>query len=258
MGYKVGRAGSHCGGMEIRMKKDTYTAVILAAGNGSRMKSSIKKQFMDMLGKPLIYYAIKQFEESPVEDIVLVTGEDSISYCKEEIVEKYQFTKVHKIVPGGKERYHSVYQALKETEGEYVLIHDGARAFIDQEIIQRAMESVKQYKACVVGMPVKDTIKIVDENQYAADTPKRSALWQIQTPQCFVTKEIRKAYEKMLAHHPGEITDDAMVMEQYGTRKIRLIEGNYNNIKMTTPEDKAIGEIILKKMKKLVDNPNGQ
>lgn len=229
---------------------DTYTAVVLAAGSGSRMKSNVKKQFMDMLGKPLIYYALKQFQDSPVDDIILVTGEDAISYCKEEIVEKYHFTKVKKIVAGGKERYNSVYNALKEAEGEYVLIHDGARAFVDQEIIARAMAGVKEYKACVIGMPVKDTIKVVDEEGYAVDTPKRSTLWQVQTPQCFVTEEIREAYEKMMNTSQDGITDDAMVMEQYGTRRIRLLEGNYNNLKMTTPEDILVGEMLLKKSEK--------
>lgn len=232
------------------MKKESYTAVVLAAGNGSRMKSRTKKQFMDMLGKPLVYYALKQFQESPVDDIILVTGEESLSYCKEEIVNKYQLTKVKKIIAGGQERYHSVYHALKAAEGDYILIHDGARAFVDQDIIARAMEGVREHKACVVGMPVKDTIKVVDEEGYAADTPKRSTLWQVQTPQCFVTREIREAYETMMAGCQDGITDDAMVMEQYGTRKIKLIEGSYNNIKMTTPEDILVGEIILKKDKK--------
>lgn len=233
------------------MKKESYTAVVLAAGNGSRMKSRTKKQFMDLLGKPLVYYALKQFQESPVDDIILVTGEEALSYCKEEIVNKYQLTKVKKIIAGGQERYHSVYHALKAAEGDYILIHDGARAFVDQDIIVRAMEGVREHKACVVGMPVKDTIKVVDETGYATDTPKRSSLWQVQTPQCFVTREIREAYEKMMADCQDGITDDAMVMEQYGTRKIKLIEGGYNNIKMTTPEDILVGETILKKIKKV-------
>ncbi len=230
--------------------KNTYTAVVLAAGSGSRMKSNVKKQFMDMLGRPLIYYALKQFEDSPVDEIILVTGEDAISYCKEEIVDYFGFTKVSKIVAGGKERYHSVYNALKEAKGDFVLIHDGARAFIDQDIIGRAMAGVDEYKACVIGMPVKDTIKLVDENGYAKETPNRSYVWQVQTPQCFVTQEIRAAYEVMMATCQDGITDDAMVMERYGHRKIKLLEGSYNNLKMTTPEDILLGEIILKKVEK--------
>ncbi|MBE5956662.1 MAG: 2-C-methyl-D-erythritol 4-phosphate cytidylyltransferase [Lachnospiraceae bacterium] len=230
------------------MKTTKYTAVVLAAGSGSRMKSNVKKQFMDMLGKPLIYYALKQFEESAVEEIILVTGEDAIDYCREEIIEAYGFTKVAQIVAGGKERYNSVYNALKVVKGEYVLIHDGARAFIDQDIIDRAMSGVEDYKACVIGMPVKDTIKVIDENGYAVSTPNRSTLWQVQTPQCFVTEEILTAYEKMMSSSQTGITDDAMVMEQYGCRKIKLLEGSYNNLKMTTPEDILVGEMILKNL----------
>lgn len=227
------------------MDKKTYTAVVLAAGSGSRMKSTVKKQFMDLLGKPLIYYALHAFQNSPVDHIVLVTGEDAIEYCQKDIVDKYNFTKVKAIVSGGKERYESVFNALNIVEDEYVLIHDGARAFVDDEIIARAMHGVDEYKACVIGMPVKDTIKVSDTDGYAVDTPKRSALWQVQTPQCFVTEEIKKAYSIMMEGNQDGITDDAMVMEQFGERRIKLLEGSYHNIKITTPEDISIGEAFL-------------
>ena len=237
------------------MEKATYTAIILAAGSGSRMKSKVKKQFMDFLGKPLIYYALKAFHDSPVDEIILVTEKNAIDYCKEEIVEKYNFTKVHKIVPGGKERYESVYFGLMETTADYVLIHDGARAFIDQNIITRAMEAVKVYKACVVGMPVKDTIRVVDKDQYSVETPNRATLWQMQTPQCFVTEELIDAFRAMMKQENESIgiTDDAMVMEQFGKRKVKLIEGSYNNIKVTTPEDIVIGERLIQSMQDGVD-----
>lgn len=228
------------------MKKETYTAVVLAAGKGSRMQSKVKKQFMKLLGKPLVYYALLAFQESPVDEIILVTGRESIDYCRKQIVEKYGFTKVKEIVAGGKERYESVYEALKVASMDYVLIHDGARAFLDEEIISRSMKGVAEYNACVIGMPVKDTIKIVDKDQYAIETPKRSLLWQIQTPQCFITDEIRQAYEQMMAEEAKNITDDAMVMEQYGDRRVKLIEGSYENIKITTPEDIVIGKALLK------------
>lgn len=228
------------------MKKETYTAVVLAAGKGSRMQSKVKKQFMKLLGKPLVYYALLAFQESPVDEIILVTGRESVDYCRKQIVEKYGFTKVKEIVAGGKERYESVYEALKVASMDYVLIHDGARAFLDEEIISRSMKGVAEYNACVIGMPVKDTIKIVDKDQYAIETPKRSLLWQIQTPQCFITDEIRQAYEQMMAEEAKNITDDAMVMEQYGDRRVKLIEGSYENIKITTPEDIVIGKALLK------------
>ena len=228
------------------MTKGTFTAIVLAAGSGSRMKSKVKKQFMDLLGKPVIYYALKAFQDSPVDDIILVTGEDAISYCKEEIVEQYGFDKVRQIVAGGKERYESVYNALSQVRTKYVLIHDGARAFVDAAMIKTAMEGVAEYKACVIGMPVKDTIKIADTDGFAAETPLRSLVWQIQTPQCFLSEEIKEAYSAMMDGNREGITDDAMVMEQYGNRKIKLLEGGYDNIKITTPEDILLGEVLLK------------
>ncbi|MBO5522903.1 MAG: 2-C-methyl-D-erythritol 4-phosphate cytidylyltransferase, partial [Roseburia sp.] len=164
------------------MKK--YTAVVLAAGAGKRMNTKVHKQYLEVAGKPLLYYTLKAFEESGVDDIVLVTGAGEETYCRREIVEKYGFHKIKAVVPGGKERYHSVYQGLLAAEGaDYVLIHDGARPLVEQEVIERCMESVEKYQACVVGMPVKDTIKIVDREQFAKETPDRSTLWQVQTPQ---------------------------------------------------------------------------
>ena len=228
------------------MKKESYTAVVLAAGKGSRMQSRVRKQFMKLMGKPLVFYALRAFQESDVDEIILVTGKEAIEYCQKDIVERYGFSKVSEIIVGGKERYESVFEALKVAKSDYILIHDGARAFLDQEIINRSIKGVKKYKACVIGMPVKDTIKIVDENNFAIETPDRSDVWQIQTPQCFVTEEIRNAYQLMMEQQNETITDDAMVMEKFGERKIKLIEGSYENIKITTPEDMVIGKALLK------------
>ena len=141
------------------------TAIVLAAGSGKRMNSKVHKQYLLMNGKPVLYYSLKAFEESNVDKIVLVVGAGEIEYCKKEIVERYGFVKVCAIVEGGKERYHSVYEGLKAAgETDYVLIHDGARPFLTQDIIERTITMVAQCKACVVGMPVKDTIKIVDKD----------------------------------------------------------------------------------------------
>ena len=117
-----------------------------------------------------------------------------------------------------------------------------------QEDFPRVLFSrqVKKDKSCVMGMPVKDTIKIVDENRYAVSTPPRSTMWQIQTPQCFVTAEIREAYQKMMEAGDDSVTDDGMVMETYGIRGVRMIKGSYENMKITTPEDMLLGEAILK------------
>lgn len=228
---------------------EKITAIVLAAGTGKRMNSAVAKQYMMLAGKPVLYYSLKAFEESEVTDIVLVTGEDDISYCQREIVNKYKITKVSAIVAGGKERYHSVYEGLKVAAGtDYVLIHDGARPLLTQDIIARSVNEAKQSGACVVGMPVKDTIKVVGEDGFAKATPERSGLWQVQTPQSFSYSLITDAYKKVIASGDTSITDDAMVLERITGRQVRVIEGSYQNIKITTPEDLAIAEVHLKEL----------
>jgi len=221
------------------------TAIVLAAGSGKRMNSKVHKQYLLVKGKPVLYYALKAFEDSQVDDIVLVVGAGEVEYCRKEIVEQYGLKKVRAIVEGGKERYHSVYEGLKVTSADYVLIHDGARPFISQDIIERTIEAVCEYEACVVGMPVKDTIKIVDEDAFAKETPKRSHVWLVQTPQAFSYSLIFDAYTRLFAEEDSSITDDAMVVERMTEHKVKLIEGSYQNIKITTPEDLLVAEAYL-------------
>lgn len=226
-------------------------AVVLAAGQGKRMDAGIAKQFMKLKGKPLICYALEAFEKSQIDSVVLVVGKDTVDYCQNEIVKAYGFTKVKAVIPGGKERYHSVYEGLKvfgcESVLDYVLIHDGARPLISGAVIRRVIEAVKQYPACVVGMPVKDTIKVSNAEGFAAETPDRRYLWQIQTPQAFQFRLIFDAYEKMMHLHNVQegITDDAMVVEAMTSCPVKLVEGDYRNIKVTTPEDLLIAEAFL-------------
>lgn len=225
-------------------------AIVLSAGSGSRMKSDIPKQYLTVNDKPVIYYTLKAFEESAVDQVILVTGAGDTEYCRKEIVNKYGFQKVHAVVPGGAQRYDSVYQGLKAvSNGEYVLVHDGARPLVTPEMIGRAIEGAREYGACVLAMPVKDTIKIAEASGYAVDTPDRSMLWQVQTPQAFSYELLMTAYERMYRHPQKEITitDDAMVVETFTDKKIRLVEGSYRNIKITTPEDLEIMKIFLKK-----------
>lgn len=230
------------------MEKDNHTvAIVLAAGQGRRMNSEVHKQYLLLKGKPILYYALKTFQDSFIDEIILVVGQGEVDYCQREIVDKFQFTKVTKIVEGGKERFHSVANGLREVEGEgYVFIHDGARPFVTEEILHRSYEAVRQYHACVVGMPVKDTIKIADENQFAKVTPNRKMVWQIQTPQIFSVQLVKEAYEKLLAEEENlkqqgiQITDDAMVVETLLQHPVKLVEGSYQNIKITTPEDLSV------------------
>lgn len=221
-------------------------AIVLAAGQGKRMQSKVQKQFLLIKEKPVLYYTLNAFENSPViTDIILVTGKDEIEYCQKEIVDKYGFKKVCKIVAGGKERYHSVHHGLQAVEeADYAFIHDGARPFVDNDMIERAYEAVKEHKACVIGMPVKDTIKIADKNGFASQTPDRKKVWQVQTPQTFEFQLIKDAYSRLLEEEPEGITDDAMVVETMTDCKVKLVEGSYRNIKITTPEDLEIAAIF--------------
>ena len=228
------------------MEKQKYTAIVLAAGSGKRMNSKVHKQYLIKQDRPVLYYSLKAFEDSAVDEIVLVVGKGEEKFCRKEIVDKYGISKVKAIVEGGKERYHSAFEGLKQTsDADYVLIHDGARPFVNQDIIRRCMQEVQKYQACVVGMPVKDTIKIADEEGYAKQTPDRKNVWMIQTPQTFSYALIYEAYEEMLKTEDAAITDDAMVLERIKGKKSKLIEGSYRNIKITTPEDLLIANVYL-------------
>ena len=227
-----------------------YTAIVLAAGKGRRMKSDVSKQFMELNGKPVIYYALAAFEKSRVDQIILVTGESDIDYCRKEIVEKYGFHKVVGIAAGGRERYDSVWRGLQAAKhSDYILIHDGARAFIDQDTIERCMQDVRESRACVAAVPVKDTIKAVDNCLFGKETPDRSTLWTIQTPQVFEQSLIYEAYRKLaqeeISGTAPTVTDDTMVAEYYMGIPAHMVMGSYYNIKVTTPEDLVLGRAIL-------------
>ena len=230
------------------MEQGRCTAIVLAAGQGKRMHSKIQKQFLEIGRKPILYYSMECFQKSPlIQDIILVTGEDMISYCQSEIVEKYGFTKVCKVTAGGKERYDSVYAGLLCCQDtDYVYIHDGARPFVTEEMIQRGYEAVKRTNACVMGMPSKDTVKLADPSGYIKETPDRKIVWNIQTPQIFSYDLIRGAYESIRKKDMSNVTDDAMVVEQETGTKILMVEGSYQNIKITTPEDLAVAEAFLR------------
>lgn len=232
------------------MKREIHTAaIVLAAGSGKRMGSSTKKQYMLIDDRPVIYYSLKAFQESFVDEIALVVAPGDVAYCKKEVVEKYGFDKVQYIVEGGKERYHSVAIGLNRISAcDFVFIHDGARPMVTEEILERALACVEVHEACVVGMPVKDTIKIADEEGIISATPNRNLVWMVQTPQVFAYSLIKDAYDRLMVEEREllkkgiSITDDAMVVETFTGQKIRLVHGSYENIKITTPEDLLIAE----------------
>lgn len=266
------------------MKKAICTAVVLAAGAGKRMQSNVAKQYLILNGKPLLWYALHVFEVSKlIDDVILVVGKGEIPYCRREIVEKYGFLKVTEVIEGGEERYLSVWEALKLLDSKLqmasemphqseavvfeqaampekadvyaknrlVFIHDGARPFVTEQILQDTYDAALEYGACVTGMPVKDTIKIINKEGFAMQTPNRKTVWQIQTPQVFDAELIVEAYRELIENMEQikasgiEITDDAMVAETMKGKAVKLVRGSYENIKITTPEDMKIAQCFL-------------
>ena len=222
--------------------------IIVAAGTGSRMNSDRPKQFLEMEGHPLLYYTVKAWQESFISEIILVTSGGYLDFVKKDIVEKYGFDKVTKVITGGETRFDSVYRGLLACEdADYVYIHDGARPCVDAGVIERAREGAEEYGACVSAVPVKDTIKVVDKEGFAIDTPERSSLWAMQTPQAFKYDIVRKAYDALADKDRTGITDDAMVVEKSGAVKVKMVVGSYDNVKVTTPEDLRVVENIIKK-----------
>ncbi|MEG0806548.1 MAG: 2-C-methyl-D-erythritol 4-phosphate cytidylyltransferase [Lachnospiraceae bacterium] len=226
--------------------EENITAIVLAAGSGNRMHQKTKKQYLQIKSKPVLYYSLRAFEESIADNIIVVTGETEIQWVRETIIERYGFKKVSQIVAGGQERFQSVYQGLKAAKGStMVLIHDGARPLVSQEIITNSVEGVRKYGAVIAAVPVIDTIKQVDEQGVIINTPDRRELMAAQTPQSFEYELIKSAYDKMMSHSGAILTDDSMVLEYYGHHKVRIIEGSYRNMKVTIPEDLALLENYL-------------
>ncbi len=230
------------------MKKEKSVAIVLAAGQGKRMGTTTAKQYLELAGYPVLYHSLKAFQDcEKIEEIILVTGTDEISYCREKIVEKYKLDKVKSIISGGKERYDSVWQGLQEMseDMEYVFIHDGARPMLTQDIIQNGLQCVKEFGSAIAGVPSKDTVKLVDDDTFAKETPERKYVWNIQTPQIFAKELVYEAYQKMMDMPHEQVTDDAMVVETYLWKKVKIYEASYKNIKITTPEDLEIAELFI-------------
>lgn len=224
-------------------------AIVLAAGRGSRMNSGIQKQFMELGGYPLIYYALRVFEHSSVDEVILVTGKNETDWCRREIVDKYGFCKVRSVVPGGSERYLSVYEGLRAAEEpDIVLIHDGARPFVTDEIINRTIRSALESGSGIAAVPAKDTVRVVDETGTAVLTPPRDRVWMMQTPQAFRYPLIYRAYQELVSRNIQNVTDDAIVLETVLNQGVKIVEGSYSNIKVTTPEDMETARAFLKRV----------
>jgi 2-C-methyl-D-erythritol 4-phosphate cytidylyltransferase len=225
------------------MKSD---AVIVSAGKGQRLIEGRKKQFISLVGKPILAHTIDKFEACPlIRSILVVVGQEDMDYCMKEIVEKYRYRKISQIVPGGKQRQDSVKNGLDALSKnvDIVAIHDGVRPFITREMIEESIQSAIRLGAVAFGMPVKDTIKMAHPNGTVLKTLERESLWQIQTPQTFRVNLIKEAYHK--ATEDGFVgTDDASLVERLGI-KVHLLPGSYTNIKITTPEDLMLANLFL-------------
>lgn len=226
------------------------TAIVLAAGKGSRMGTKTKKQYLELVGKPILYYSLKTFADSSlIDEIILVTAYEDVDYCHKEYQMTYKIPKLTKIIAGGKERQDSVFQGLQACQdSDYVMIHDGARPFVDLEMIQRIYDKVVECDACIAAVHSKDTVKIVGEDGVVVDTPERKYVWNVQTPQAFSFSLIKKAHEGLKADGNIKVTDDAMAIELMTDQKVYVVEGSYSNIKITTPEDLYIADRIIKQL----------
>ncbi len=224
--------------------KKSYGAVIAAGGSGTRFGADMPKQFVEALGIPVIAHTISAFEACrQIDEIVIVTHRDYLVFTSD-IVKKFSFSKVTAIVEGGPTRQSSVYKGLKAINTDYVLIHDAARPLVTPQLISQCCTAVQDHGSCAVGVRTTDTIKLSEDGEYISSTLDRSKLWQIQTPQCFEREFILRCH-KTSAFEGFEATDDCMLAERFGAR-IKLVESENSNLKITNFADLAVAEVLLR------------
>ena len=225
--------------------KLTVSAVIVAAGKGTRMGAAVNKQMLSVCGAPVIARTISPFEDCRlIDEIIIVASEKNIVPFGR-IVQDYGFRKAVRIVRGGETRQRSAYEGLKAVNGraEFIAIHDGARPLITADEIGRVARAAFEYGAAAAAVKVKDTIKIASAGGMIEKTPERSRLWAVQTPQIFSISSYREALESAL-RGGRDYTDDCQLLESIG-KPVRLVECGYTNIKITTREDILIAESLI-------------
>lgn len=230
------------------------TAIVLSGGQGKRMGSNIAKQYLELNGKPIIWYSMAAMQKSEfIDDIVLVIRPEDETLVMNEVLNDNSFIKPVRIAYAGNERYESVWNGLKlifddsAPKPDYVFIHDGARPFVSEEIIKRNYEGVIEHGACVSAVKSKDTVKIVDEDGCIISTPDRNTVWNMQTPQSFEAQLIYSAYKKAIESKKTYFTDDAMMVEEFTDKSVFVALGDYRNIKITTPDDLLSAENFFNK-----------
>lgn len=233
------------------MKKIVTRAIIPAAGMGRRMKTMINKPYLNLKGKPILAHTLDVFEGCDmIAEIILVINKNEFNLCQEEILTSYKFKKV-RLIEGGETRQESVYQglqALDEKTTDLVMVHDGARPLLKESIIRASILETSKCKATTVGVASKNTIKVINKDGIVDYTPNRDRLIEIQTPQTFAIQLLRKAHQK--ARDEGIMgTDDAFLVEAL-SYPIKIVSGDYSNIKITTPEDLMIAEAMMEYLEK--------
>ncbi len=224
------------------------SAIVVAAGKGKRMGAECNKQFIKLSNKPILAHTLEVLQNNTqIEDVILVVGAEETDFCVDDIVNRYGLSKVRRVVAGGEERQDSVAKGLQELKKDcrIVLVQDGARPFIKNEMIEESIRAAWEEGAAIIAVPVKDTIKQANANLFVEATLQRSSLWSVQTPQAFKKEILLEAYTK-LRENNMVVTDDAAAVEHMG-QKIKIIMGSYENLKITTPIDLLIAEEILKR-----------
>lgn len=220
-------------------------SIVLAAGKGTRMGAVKRKQYQELKGKPVLIYPLEVLEKSKsISQVILVVPPGEVELCSQ-LLEKYDIKKVADIVEGGEERSESVYNGLKvlPDDADLVAVHDGARPFLRLELLEKLIEAAYYYKAAVPAVRVKDTIKTAKDDLFVESTLPREKLWAVQTPQVFEQNLLRECYKSAFQQNLIG-TDDSYIVEYYGHR-VKIVEGDYENIKITTLEDLSAAEAIL-------------
>lgn len=232
--------------MKWTLMNSKVCALIPAAGKGSRMAHSVKKPYLKLAQKPILAHTIQRFEQnSAVDAIFVIVDRDDFRDCQTAVLHPYRFTKVQELVEGGETRQMSVYNGIRalSADVDFVIVHDGVRPFVKDEIIFECLTAADECGAAVAAVPVKDTIKIANEDNFIVETPVRDQLWAVQTPQVFRKSLLEEAHQVAQARQLT-VTDDASLVEQLGF-PVKLVKGSYANLKITTPIDLRVAEVLI-------------
>lgn len=223
--------------------RSRVAAIVPSAGQGKRLGLKVKKPFVSLGGKPLIAHALETLDKCRIIDGIVIAAECSCIKDFEDLADKFKFKKIINIIVGGKTRYESVRNCLETLDSSFdiILIHDGVRPFVEKSMIEHSVNLARKFGACIVAVPEIDTVKSVDSNLFVRKTLDRNQVFRAQTPQVFRRDLIEKAYA---VRGKGKITDDASLVEILG-KKIKILEGSYRNIKITTKEDLKFAEALL-------------